>query len=274
MTTTEIALRSGATVAVSEAFAEQFPVFAPDPELVEMMAEAMDGIELTARDLPRVRVPSGGSLFWTIVQDGEETAVKELTGVLVLHKPQRVFWTNPEPSGQAPDCFSVDKERPEPGGVYAPGGERSDQNPTGLCRNCPMSAPQSDLKGGRGSACKEQKLLFMVCEGMMLPLVVVAPPSSLRSIQDYVISLINSRTPWWGVKTTLSLEKAANAAGNEFGRIVAKAAGRLEPGEVQAVKDYGNYIKAMIEQAPAHEFADAGMVNPEEGGGLSVGDPE
>lgn len=256
MTTTEVVLRDGSTtVDVSSEFASMFPALAPDPELAALLAESMDGIELTARDLPRVRVPSGGAQFWTIIRDGEETPVKELTGVLVLHKPQRVFWTNPEPSGLAPECFSVDGKRPEPGGLYAPGGERAGQNAKGLCTTCPMSAANSDLKGGRGSACKEQKLLFMICEGMMLPLVVVAPPSSLRSIQQYVINLINSGTPWWGVKTTFGLEKATNAAGNEFARIAPKAAGRLEPGEVKAVKDYSNYIKALVDAAPASEFA-------------------
>lgn len=274
MTTTEIVLRDGATmVAVSDEFAKMFPALAPDPELAEMLAESMDGIELTAQDLPRVRVPSGGGQFWTVIQDGEETPVKTLTGVLVLHKPQRVFWTNPEPSGLAPECFSTDNIRPEPGGLYAPGGERAAQNPSGLCKNCPMSQPQSDLKGGRGMACKEQKLLFMICEGMTLPLVVVAPPSSLRSIKQYVISLVNSGTPWWGVKTTLELEKAQNSTGNEFARISPKAAGKLEPGEVKAVKDYNTYIKGLIEAAPAHVFADAGT-DVEQGGGLDLGDSE
>lgn len=274
MTTTEIVLRDGSTmVEVSDEFASAYPALAPDPEMAAMLAESMDGIELTAQDLPRVRVPSGGGQFWTIVQNGEETPVKELTGVLVLHKPQRVFWTNPEPSGLAPECFSVDNLRPEPGGLYAPGGERAGLNPSGLCKNCPMSQAQSDLKGGRGSACKEQKLLFMICEGMTLPLVVVAPPSSLRSIKQYVISLVQSSTPWWGVKTTLTLEKAQNSTGNEFARIAPKAAGKLEPGEIKAVVSYKDYIKGLIDAAPANVFADA-EADPEQGGGLGVGDDE
>lgn len=274
MTTTEIALRSGATVEVSDEFREQFPVLAPDAELAELMAEALDGFELTAQSLPRVRVPSGGGLFWTLTKDGEDVAEKALTGIIVLHKPQRVFWANPEPSGQAPDCFSVDKIRPEPGGMYAPGGERAAQNPSGLCKNCPMSAPASDLKGGKGSACKEQKLLFMACEGMTLPLVVVAPPSSLRSIQDYAVKLINGRKPLWGVKTRITLEEAQNSTGNKFARMVLTPMGALEPGEIAAVREYGEFIKELIEAAPADEFADAGTVDPEAGGGLTVGDGE
>lgn len=272
MTTTEIVLRDGATtVAVSDEFAGMFPALAPDPEELALFMESMDGIELNAQDLPRVRVPSGGGAFWTIMQDGEETPAKELTGVLVLHKPQRVFWQNPEPSGLAPDCFSVNKIRPEPGGMYAAGGERQSQNPTGLCANCPMSAAQSDLKGGRGSGCKEQMLLFLITEGAMLPVVVVAPPSSLRNIRQFVTNLAINRIPWWGVKVTLTLEKASNQAGNEFSVIVPKVVGKLEPGEVKATADYKSYIKQLVDAAPPTEFMNN---EPEFGGGLNVGDDE
>lgn len=274
MTTTDIVLRDGATtVAVSDEFAAAYPALAPDEELLALFMESMEGIELTAQDLPRVRVPSGGGAFWEIVKDGETQAVKELTGVLVLHKPQRVFWSNPEPSGQAPDCFSVDKVRPEPGGMYAPGGERQAQNPTGLCKNCPMSAPASDLKGGRGSACKEQMLLFVIGEGMMLPMVVVAPPSSLRNIKQYVTNLAMSRVAWWGVKTKFTLEKAQNSTGNEFAVIAPQVAGKLEPGEVQAVADYKTYIKGLVDQAP-DTFVNDVPADVERGGGVDMGDDE
>lgn len=272
--TTEVALRDGGTVMVSEAFRIDYPAIVPDEDMIETLAEALEGIELTPQDLPRVRVPSGGSLLWKTVVNGKEAALDEIEGIMAHVQKQRLFWSNPEPSNSAPDCLSSDNIRPESGGMYAADGERAAQNPTGLCAKCPMSQKASDLKGGKGSACKEQRLVFIGQKGKMLPTVVVVPPSSIKSLQSFIIDVVNDGGTWRGVKSTWSLEKATNAAGIDFGRIVVKASGKLEPDEMRAVKAYGDYIKALVSNFKAADFVDAGsaasdMADPE--GGMKVG---
>lgn len=270
---TEIVLRDGSTtVAVSDEFRSMFPALAPDPELEELLGDAMEGIEISPNDLPRIKVPSGGGQFWTVKVDGEDTTTKKLVGVLVFHKSQRVFWEDPEPKGLAPNCVSLDNVRPESGGMFAADGPNAAMNPTGLCANCPMSQKGSDLKGGKGSACKQQMLLFLLNEGQMLPVVVTVPPSSRRSIQQFIVNLVQNKTPWWQVKVELTLEKASNSAGNEFARIVAKSLGKLSDDEAKAVKDYGSYIRAMVESSMG-EFVDApaAAADVEAEGGVKVG---
>jgi len=268
---TAIELRSGGTLTVSDEFAGKYPALAPDEEMAELLAESLGDESLGVQDFPKIRVPSGGDTQFKVILDGEETYVKEITGVLVYHKPQRVYWTDPEPSGKAPDCSSTDGKRPVANGLYGSLGELADENPTGLCANCPMAQAGSDPNPkNRGAACKEQKLLFLVQPDQMFPSVVVAPPSSLREVKQFMIGLVNSRTPWWSVEVALTLEKATNAAGISFARIKVRPTGKLESDDVTAVKDYSDYIKGMVKATIPAQFVDGDSVRDGETGGLRI----
>jgi hypothetical protein len=268
---TAIELRSGGTLTVSDEFAGKYPALAPDEEMAELLAESLGDESLGVQDFPKIRVPSGGDTQFKLIRDGEETYVKEITGVLVYHKPQRVYWTDPEPSGKAPDCSSADGKRPVASGLYGPQGELAHENATGLCANCPMAQAGSDPNPkNRGAACKDQKLLFLVQPGEMFPSVVVAPPSSLREVKQFMIGLVNSRTPWWSVEVALTLEKATNAAGISFARIKVRPTGKLESDDVTAVRDYSDYIKGMVKAAIPAQFVDGDTVRDGETGGLRI----
>lgn len=275
MTSTEIELRhSPGTVTVSEEFAASFPAIAPDPELAELMADSLGDMELSPRDLPRVKVPSGGGLLWTTVVEGKATGTDALEGVLTYFRKQRAFWTDPNPKGNAPDCTSLDGRAPVPGGMYAAGGERADQNPAHLCKTCPMFQPGTDLKGGRGAGCKDQRALFLVKKNEVLPTVVTVPPSSVRSFEQFIIGLVNTRTGWWSVTVSLTLEEASNAAGDKFARIKVTPTGKLSADEAKAVKDFGEYIKNMVASADPAEFIDSGAPADVEAQGVTIDDPE
>lgn len=272
---TEIVLRnSGGALTVTDEFAEKYPAFAPTEELAELIADTLGDEDISLNSLPRVRVPAAGGTQWAVISGGEETYVKELKGTLVLVKPQRVFWVETEPSGKSPDCSSTDGKVPVPLGMYHPNGERGDQNPTGLCKNCPMSQPGSDPNPkNRGTWCKEQRLLFFVQQGQMFPSIVVAPPSSLREVMQFRMGLVNERRALWSVEVALTLEKAANASGIEFARIKLRQIGEIDPDDAKAVKDYGDYIKAMVSQAGA-TVVDAQSKPAGDGGGLRFDDGE
>lgn len=268
-TSTDIVLRhSGETVAVPQEFATAYPAIAPDAELAALMAEALEDVELSPRDLPRVKVPSGDGKLWTVVVDGEETGVKAIEGIVAWFRKQRAFWVDPEPKGLAPDCISHDGKTPLQGGLFAPGGAKADRNPGGTCKTCPMSQMGTDLKGGKGAACKDQRALFLVKEGDMLPTVVSVPPSSARSWDKTIVTLVNGRTPWWGVKVRLTLERVSNSAGNEFARIEFTPIGKLSSEETRAVRDFQQYIKALVESADPAEFIGAPGVEDIESHGV------
>lgn len=275
---TEVALRHtpGAVVEVTDEFAERFPTIAPNAELAEILADT--GIELTPRDLPQIKFPSGkGPYFWsTISSEGKPAAVDTLRGVLVYFRPQRAFWPDPEPTGNAPSCSSTDGKVPVPGGQFAPDGESAHENPGGTCRTCPMAAQGSAalLKpGARGSACRDQRVLFIAEEGKSLPTVVNLPPTSIKPFNAHIVNLVATNTHWRRVEVELSLEKATNAAGNEFASLVIKPAGKLDDRDFAAVQDYGRYIENLVRDADPAQFIEGVDVkgDVEASGGIKVG---
>lgn len=273
MTTTDIVLHTGRELAVAADFAENYPAIAPTAETMEMMADILGEETLEQRNLPLIKCPPAESDQFTYVAGGRTVNSKRIKGFMVHYVAQRAFWTNPDPTGVAPSCSSSDNKRADAGGMYGPGGERESENPTGLCANCPMAQKGTDLKGGRQPACKEQRRLFVVLKGLLLPVIIAAPPSSIGGLKDFLVSMAMAQQGWWLVPLEFSLEKAANAEGKAFNKIVVVADEEATPlgeNEEEAVKAYRSYIKELIGQRPP-VFDDGGPVT---GGGFSVGDPD
>lgn len=266
--TTEIVLRDGSSGVVTVDFAETYPALAPDEETLELLHENLgdDGENIGIGNFKRVKVPSSELSAWMIQRAGESIAQKELTGIIVAWKARRSMWLNGEPDGSQPDCHSLDNKRPVSLGLYGPQGERAAQNPTGMCRTCPMAAFGSDPKGGRGTACKEQRLLFLVIPDAMFPLVVHIPRTSIKGVQEFMLDLLDARKKYFQVEVGLSLVKDKNKVGQEFNRVQMRKIRELEPGESDATKLYGDQIKALIEQAMV-DFSESAVSDE---GGISV----
>lgn len=250
----------GDVAVISDEFRARFPALAPSARTAAIMAEVFDegdGPQIT--DLVRVKFPSGGSTSWIIEQGGEEKVFKELTGVLVLQSPQRVFWTDPDPKGVPPECMSIEagkNAKPLPGGLYSPTGLRAAKNPSGLCANCPMSQWGSDLKGRAGQGCKERKLLFLMTEGSALPTLVTVPPASLKIIRQFIIGLAAQDTGYWAVEISLGLKAAQSKDGQKYAELVPKVVRHLDEGDVAATELYKEMVKQWVADSPPTLFVE------------------
>ncbi len=199
---------------------------------------------LTPFDLDRIKVPSGGGAAWEVPTLEGSDVVKELSGVIVYWRSPRAYWAtgiDEAGGGAPPDCSSDDGKRGV--GQYGPD---SSANPTGECATCPMNAWGSD-PAGRGKACKETRILFLATPEDLLPKVVVAPPTSIKPIRKFFLQLANKRTPYYGVETTLTLEKVRNAAGIEYAEIRPRVSGYLDADTIEQIRDYGAKIRATME---------------------------
>lgn len=265
--TTEIVLRDGSTGLVTLDFAETYPALAPDEETLELLEENLgaDGENIGIGNFKRVKVPGSELDAWMIQRAGKSVAEEELTGIVVAWKARRSMWLNGEPDGSRPDCHSLDNKRPVSLGLYGPQGERAAQNPGGKCRTCPMAQFGSDPKGGRGTACKEQRLLFLVVPGSMFPLVVHIPRTSIKGVQDFMLDLLDARKKYSQVEVGLKLAKDKNKAGQEYNRVALRRIRDLEPGECDATKLYGDQIKALIEEVMV-DFDNESVADAEDGG--------
>lgn len=272
--TTEVVLRDGSKGVVTVDFADNYPALAPDEDTLELLEENLgsDGENIGVGNFKRVKVPSGELNSWMITRGGEETAVKEITGVIVAWKARRSFWLSADPDGSQPDCSSLDNRHPVPGGMYAPDGEMGAQNPTGLCNKCPMAAFGSDPKGGRGTACREQRLLFLVVPGSLFPIVVHIPRTSLKAVTEFMLDLMDQRKKYHQIEVGLTLVKDKNKSGQEYNKVKLRLVRTLESGECDATRIYSDQIKALVEEFNAS--FDAESVVEEGEGGISVAPEE
>jgi hypothetical protein len=183
---------------------------------------------LTPFDLDRVRVPAGGGLAFSIPTLAGEQSEKDVTGILVFHRSPRAYWaTKFSGEGNPPDCKSDE-------GLSGHG------DPGGPCHSCPLaqfgSAINDKGEGAPGQACKQMKFLFLFREGDLLPILVVLPPTSVRAIEKYFLRLTSNGIPFYGVVTRLTLENTKSKGGIKYSRVVPSMVGKLEPGQVEAMK--------------------------------------
>lgn len=179
----------------------------PRGEIMEIIAENMDG-QITSSDLDRVKIPAGGGIAFEVPTLEGADSQKTIDGVIIAHQPQNVYWATGLDAGggnQPPDCVARD-------------GKMGDGSPGGLCATCPLNKFGSD--GDKGKACKNTEILFILRPGNMLPLALFVPPTSLGAVKKYLLQLTSASIPFYGVQTRFSLEKASNAAGIGYAKLV------------------------------------------------------
>lgn len=181
---------------------ESFALVKADPvKTGEMIRANIGDRDITAGQLDRIKVPSGGATNWNIMGlDGEES-MKELQGIIMHWTEPRAFWLKQFGTGEAgarPDCASDDSTF----GVGDPGG---------LCSKCPNAQYGTkrgpDGKLGKGQACKQIRQLFLIQRDELLPMIVNVPPASLKACSQYFLRLASKLTPYWGVVTNLRLTR-------------------------------------------------------------------
>lgn len=205
------------------------PMAISQEDFREAVVENMGDGGMSASDLMKIKVPSGGGRAWDINGDVE----KELRGVIVYHSSPNAFWAQAfDGQNNPPDCFSADGHI----GVGNPGGD---------CATCPMNQFGSD--GGKGKACKNMKRLYILMEGAMLPVVLNVPPTSLKAYKQYTVGLTTRALPYWGVQTHMTLKKAVSGTGIEYSEIEFSCGPIVPKEQKEALKGYRDAIIPMLE---------------------------
>lgn len=192
-------------------------------------------------NLTRIKMPTGGSLKWNVPSIRGEQTLEEIEGIIIHHRDTRAFWSksiDEGGGGQPPDCFSED--------MFNGSGD-----PGGPCAECPHNKWGSEPKAGRGKACKELKILYVLPKGRsFLPFVFILPPTSLKPMQNYLLGLASEAIRSDTVTTTLKLKEATNQGGIKYAQIEAKLPkdGELSDEEVAVVRAYVAAIKPALER--------------------------
>ena len=203
------------------------------PEVVSVQD---DGLEEDMTDIfltfERVTVPSGGSIIFEIEGDDPENpeTTKELVGVIVDHHAFRTYWSNPY-SGEKtpPDCYSND-------------GRVGIGNPGGDCATCPLNQFGTGVNG-RGKACKNQRMVYILREGDPFPLQLTLPPTSLKNFNAYFNKLTRKGRKTYGVITKITLKKARNKDNIEYSEVQFAVVRDLTPEEKAKAIIYAQNIR-------------------------------
>jgi hypothetical protein len=217
-------------------------------DLNNIITSNLGNANLGPSDLDKIKVPAGGGTTWSIpTLDGEEDT-KNFDGVIVAWKDQRAYWAEAYSGGSTPpDCASDD-------GMMGTG------EPGGACDKCPFSQFESavgdDGKPRPGQACKAVRLMAVVQQDDLVPLLLAAPPTSLGNMRKYFLRLSSRATPYYGVVTRFTLEKAKSQGGIEYSQLSASAIGRLTDGELQKMAGYAQVIGKSLERRSAADGED------------------
>lgn len=225
----------------------------------EELEQDMDGLQLGFR---RVKIPSGGQLQFELPSDDPDNPdyTKFLDGIIVYSHNSCAYWPQGEDydDNNPPACQSTD-------------GKVGYGTPGGICADCRFNQYGSDTKGtGKGKACKNQRVLYLLRSGEVMPIQLPLPPTSIRPYTDFVnAAFISRRRGVCGSLVRIGLKKKSNGkddysvatfrrirdfAGEELAQIRAYASGFKQQVEM--------ILAQRIEAIEAEAGSDVEMVRP------------
>ena len=243
------------TTAISTVEKIEYPALVPDSRQARIIAQNLGDEPMRETDLVRVKTPLGGATKWTVEVNGNQETCDELVGILVGEAKRGVLWPDPNPTEQRPVIISNDllvgyRVSDDLGSVdpaalekYRIGDRRYDWAAL-------SSSPEFGYgAGGAGKRVKESRILAILREGDVWPVLVTVGPGSLAAWLPF-----RKRLPCFAYEPVLGLrlERAKGSAGQPYSMIVPRLVGELseEQGEV-ARQLYTEPLTAMFNAPPA-----------------------
>lgn len=240
-----------------------FPVLAFDQsELTELIKDNLGG---SLPKLPRIPWPTGGNTEFKIETDEGEQKVDNLTGLVVHHVVNRVFWVQSfdESGGGAPtDCQSPDGMNgygrpmdPKTGQIHPmlkANPALADTNPefAYACSQCPLAR----FTGENKPRCSERHPLFIVlrAEGEddlnLLPIILSVPPSSLSIWANFSGQLLSKGISFRRaiVEVTLETLKGGPSGKIDYSSMKVRRVGTLTREQFAFMRKYAQDLEPLF----------------------------
>lgn len=252
-------------VALTPAPTFNLPILVNPEETKEIIQENMDGMGDFRFD--KIKMPSGGGIAFTVLdENGQEDAAKEIRAIILDKFPFKAWYEksfeekDADDSG-APDCFSSDNIH---GSGYADNDGRVVIPEGQLCEQCKFGQWGSSRKGGRGKDCSDKIRLHILLEGEAFPKIIDAPPTSLANFKAYVKLLSNRAKSFYGVVSSLKLEKDKNDKGVDFSKVLFTKSVDLTREERLAMKECIQALLPFMRRITRESIGDQPVVSHEE----------
>lgn len=200
-------------------------------------AESQSNMEGVDARLPKVAMPTGrGKEFCIEDYEGEPIDVKEFTGIILFQTPANAYWKESFGDGNAvvPDCGSHD------GVVPSPQYEDVQSDTCVKCVHNRFGSARNE-KGEKlpGKACRNVKrVLILRTDQPDIPVMLTAPPSSIRSFNDYMVLLRKKKRPYYSVATKFSIKTESNKSGIDYPQVKFEIAGYInDAAQLENLKD-------------------------------------
>lgn len=199
---------------------------------VDELADDMDGLRLK---FLRVKIPAGGTLQFEIPGDDPENPdyTKYLEGVILFNHASCAYWQDEKmDDNTAPLCSSVDGKV----GIGEPGG---------TCAVCALNRFGSG-ENGKGKACKNMRILYLLRDGEYMPLQITLPPTSIKPFNDFYSAVFASRRRGTcGSIVQLGLKRVENGT-NTYSVATFRKLYDFSGEELAQVKAYADGFKEQI----------------------------
>lgn len=244
-------------------YAEQqqfmLPAMVSDSEFTaEELAEDMDGLQM---NFPRVKIPSGGALQFEIPTGDPDNPdySKTLVGIILFNHPNNAYWPegNEYDDNATPLCSSVD-------------GRLGTGSPGGSCAACAMNAFGSAAEG-RGKACKNMRVLYLLRSDELMPLQINLPPTSLKPFRLFMSQTFSARRrATYGSLVEIGLKKMNNGK-DDYSVATFRLLSDFCGEELAQIRAYADSFKMQIRNM--HQQRAATAESPHDDGGYGYVSP-
>lgn len=235
-----------------------------DPAMIgELLRENLgEGESLTVGDMERVGMPGGGGISWEVTgEDGQPTSESKIEGVVIAVGTRRAYWKTSfeQDPGSMPSCTSKD-------GIYGLGEVASaivGEGQSLECSKCPKNQWGSvageeffsaDKDNKNGKACQERRLLFVLRQGDVLPIIVDLSPASIAIWKKFAVGQAMKGRAMHTLVVSLGLTKSpgGGAKGNiEYSVVNPKVVGKIDADAAEKIRVFADALKPFLNEIPA-----------------------
>lgn len=225
---------------------EKFQILQQDAsEIADVLDANLGGEPINVNDLPAIKTPAGGGTIWSVPSAGKPIGTDTLEAVILFTKRTRAYWSSQTAQrGTPPDCTSDD--------CMTGHGDNGEGEGAHDCGSCPM-AEWGSKDGGRGIACRETRILYLLFPHMNLPMALRVPPTSLKAAREYLLSLSSLGLPYHKVLTRISLKKGTNPQGQDYSQLVFEMGDVMDVDVHAKMKALASFYQPQLKRAPVRE---------------------
>lgn len=199
----------------------------------EELAEDRDGL---AMSFQRVKIPAGGIVQFELPSDDPDNPdyAKNLTGVVLYNHSTGAYWPEGDEydDNVPPLCSSVD-------------GKQGNGTPGGLCATCVLNR-FGTASDGKGKACKNMRVLYLLRSGEYMPLQLTLPPTSIKPWREFLNqSFLLRQRATYGSVIQIGLKKMSNGA-NDYSVATFRRLYDFSGEELAQIRSHANNFKEQI----------------------------